>query len=98
MSDFDGSPQRNDHHHRQSRSRSAVSPGCAGKTLAERDEQRLAEVSVPVGPPARQPRAAPANPGPPAQEPVPAGDAAPAVLAVAPAAPEPRGGPGCTKS
>ena len=64
MSDSDGSPQQNDHHHRPSRSRSPVSPECAGETPAEREEQRLAEAVVPVGPPAGQPRAASADTGP----------------------------------
>ena len=36
-----------------------VSPGCAGETLAEREERRLAEDAVPVRLPARQPQAAP---------------------------------------
>ena len=41
MSDSDGSPQRDDRHHRQSSSRSPVSPGCAGETPAEREERHL---------------------------------------------------------
>ena len=52
MSDSEGSPQRDDRHHRSSRSRSPVSPGCAG------EERRLAEAAVPVGLPAGQPGAA----------------------------------------
>ena len=64
MSDSDGSPQRDDRHHRRSRSRSPVFPGCAGETLAEREERRLAEEAVPVGLPAGQPRAASADTGP----------------------------------
>ena len=42
MSDCDGSPQQDDRHHRRSRSRSPVSLGCAGETLAEREERLLA--------------------------------------------------------
>ena len=83
-------PQRDDCHHRRSRSRSPVSPGCARETLAEREERWLAEAALPVGPPAGQPRAGPADPEPPAQEPVPAGEAAPAAQAAAPAALAPR--------
>ena len=64
MSDSDGSPQRDDRHHHWSRSRSPVSLGCAGDTFEEREEQRLAEAAVPVGPPAGQPRAASARTGP----------------------------------
>ena len=45
MSDFDGAPQRDDRHHRPSRSRSPISPGCAGETLAKRKEQRLTEAA-----------------------------------------------------
>ena len=66
MSDSDGSPQRDYRHHRRSHSRSPVSPGCAGETLAEREERRLAEAAVPVEPPAMQPQAAPDDPEPPA--------------------------------
>ena len=55
MSDPDGSNQRDDRHHRRSRSRSPVSPEWAGETPAEREERRLAEGAVPVGPPAGQP-------------------------------------------
>ena len=58
MSDSDGSPQRDDHHHCSSPSRSPVSPRCAGETLAEWVERRLTEAAVPVGPLAGQPRAA----------------------------------------
>ena len=97
MSDSDGSPQRDDRHHRRSRSRSPVSPGCAGETLAEREEQPLAQAAVPVGPPAEEPQAATNDPEPPAQEPVPAGVAAPATQAAAPAAPPPGGGGGCAR-
>ena len=98
MSDSDGSPKRDDRHHRLSRFRSPVSPGYPGETLAEREERRLAEAAVPVRPPARQPQAAPADPELPAKAPVPAGEADPAAQAAAPAA-LPRGGtPGCTRS
>ena len=37
MSDSEGSPQRDDRHHRQSRSRSPVSPELARETHAERE-------------------------------------------------------------
>ena len=94
MSDSDGSPQRNDRHHRRSRFRSPVSPGRAGETLAERGKRRLAMAVVPVGHPAGQPRATPADPKPPGQEPVPAGEAAPAAQAAATAAPPPDEAPG----
>ena len=86
MSESDGSLQRDDLHHRPSRSRSPVSPGCAAETPGEREERRLAEVAVPVGPPPGQPPAAPSDPEPPAQRPVPARAAAPAAQAVAAAA------------
>ena len=89
MSDSDGSLERDDRHHRRSHSRSPVSQGCAGETLAEREKRRLAEAAVQVGPRAGQPQAAPDDPGPPAQEPVPAGEAAPAAQAAATAAPPP---------
>ena len=79
MADSDGSPQRGDRHHRRSRSRSPVSPEWTGETPAEREEQRLAEAAVLVGPP------------PPAQGPEPAEVTAPAAQAPSPAAP-PRGG------
>ena len=69
MSDSDGSPQRDDRHHRRSRSRSPISPGCAGETLAQREERWLAEAALPVGPPARPPQAAPADPGLPVRSP-----------------------------
>ena len=61
MSDSYGSTQRDDRHHSRSRSRSPVSPGRAGETLAECEERRLAEAAVPVGPPAGRPRS-PARP------------------------------------
>ena len=53
-------------------------PRRAEETLAEREERWLAEAALPVGQPAGPPQAAPNQPGPPAQEPVPAGEAAPA--------------------
>ena len=80
MADSDGSPQRDDRHHRRSRSRSPVSLEWTGETPAEREERRLAEAAVLVGP------------LPPAQEPEPAEVTAPAAQAASPAAP-PRRGP-----
>ena len=75
MADSDGSPQRDDRHHRRSRSRSPVSsPEWTGETLAEREEWRLAEAAV-------------ARPPPPAREPGPAETAAPPAQAASPAAP-----------
>ena len=61
MADSDGSPQRDDRHHRRSRSRSPASPEWTGETLADREERRLAEAAVLVGPPppAREPEPAP---------------------------------------
>ena len=98
MTDSDGFPRRDDGHHRRSRSRSPVSPTCAGETLAENEERRLVEAAVlvglPVGPPARQPRAAPANPKPSIQEPTPTEETAPATKAANPAAPPPLRAPG----
>ena len=94
MSESDGSPQRDDRHHCRSRSRSPVSPGCAGEALAEREERRLAEAAVPVGPPAGQPRAAPANPEMSTQEPAPGQETTPAAQAANPATPPPEGAPG----
>ena len=94
MSDSDGSPQRDDRHHHRSRSRSPVSPGCAAETLAEREERRLAEAAMPVGPPAGQPRAASADTGPSTRGPPPAEETAPAAQAASPAAPPPEGAPG----
>ena len=93
MSDSDGSPQQDDRHHRRSRSRSPVSPGWAGETPAEREEWQLGETAVPVGPPAEPIRAAPNDPEPPALEPGPTGEAAPATQAAAPAALPPGGAP-----
>ena len=76
MADYDGSPQRDDRHHRRSRSRSSVSsPEWSGETPAEREERRLAEAAVLVGP------------QPPAREPGPAETTAPAAQAASPAAP-----------
>ena len=93
MLDPDGSPQRDDRHNCRSRSRSPLPPGCTGETLAEREEQQLAEAAVPVGPPAGQLQAAPKNPEPPNQQPVLAGEASPAAQAAAPAAPPPEEAP-----
>ena len=93
MADSDGSPQRDDRHHRRSRSRSPVSPEGAGETPAEREERWLAEAAVPVGPPAGQPRAASADTGPSAQEPEPAEVTAPAARTASPAAPPREGAP-----
>ena len=91
MLDSDGSSQKDDRHHRQSRSRPAVCPGWTGETPAEREEQQLAEAAVLVGLPAEQPQAAPNKPEPPAPEPGRAAEAAPAAQAAAPAVP-PLGG------
>ena len=60
MSDSDGSLQREDGRSRSPR----VSLGCAGESLAEREERRPAVAAVPVGPPAEQPQAAPNDPEP----------------------------------
>ena len=49
MADSDGSPRRDDRHHRRSCSRSPASPEWTGETLAEREEWRLAEAAVLVG-------------------------------------------------
>ena len=87
MADSDGSPQRDDRHHRRSRSRSPVSPEWTGETPAEREERRLAEAAVLVGLPAGQPQAASANTGLSTQEPQPAEVTAPAAQAASPAAP-----------
>ena len=81
MADFDGSPQQDNRHHRRSRSRSPVSPEWTGETPAEREERRLAEAAVLVGPP------------PPDQEPEPAEVTAPANQAAIPAAPPREGAP-----
>ena len=89
MADSDGSPR----HHRQSRSCSPVSPEWTGETPAEREERRLAEAAVLVGPPAGQPRAASADTGPSTQEPEPAQVSAPAAQAASPAALPQEGAP-----
>ena len=81
MADSDGSPQQEDRHHRRSRSRSPVSPEWTGETPAEREERRLAEAAVLVGPP------------PPAQEPEPSEVTAPAAQAASPAASPREGAP-----
>ena len=93
MADSDGSPQRDNRHHRRSRSRSPVSPEWTGETPAEREERRLAEAAVLVGPPAVQPRVASANTGPWTQEPEPAEVTARAAQAASPAAPPGEGPP-----
>ena len=93
MSDSAGSPQRDDRHHRRSRSRSPVSPEWAGETPAELEERRLAEAAMPVGPPAGQPRAASADTGPSTQGPEPAEVTAPAAQTASPAAPPRDGAP-----
>ena len=81
MADSDGFPQRDDRHHRRSRSRCPVSPEWTGETTAEREEQRLTEAAVLVGL------------LPPAQEPEPAEVTAPAAQAASPAAPPREGAP-----
>ena len=81
MADSDGCSQRDDRHHRRSRSRSTVSPEWTGETPAEREERRLAEAAVLVGPP------------PPAREPEPAEVTAPAAQAATSAAPPREGAP-----
>ena len=93
MSDSDGSPQRANRNHGRSRSRSPVTPELAGETPAEREERRLAEAAVSVGPPAGQPRAASADTWPSTQEPEPAEVTAPAAQAASPAAPPREGSP-----
>ena len=93
MSDSDGTFQRDDRHPRRSRSRSPVSPGYAGETLAKREERRLTEAAVPVGLPVGQPRAASADTGPSTRGPAPAEEAAPAAQAASPAAPPSEGAP-----
>ena len=93
MSDSNGSPQKDDRHHRRSRSRSPVSPEWAGETPAEREERRLAEAAVLVVPLAGQPRAASADNGRSTQEPEPAEVTAPAAQAASPASPPREGTP-----
>ena len=94
MSDSDGSPQRDDRHHRRSHSGSLVSPGCVGETLEEREERRLAQAAVPVVPRAGQPRAASADTGLLTRGPEPAEETATAAQAASPAAPPQEGAPG----
>ena len=94
MLDSDGSPQRDHRHYRRSRSCSPDSPGYAGETLAEREERRLAEAAVLVGPPAWQPSAAPADTGPSTQGPAPAEETTPAAQAASPAVWPREGAPG----
>ena len=94
MSDSDGSPQRDDSHHRRSRFRSPVSPGYAEETIAEREELRLSEAAVPVRLLAGQPRAASADTAPLTQGPATAEETALAAQAARPAAPPPEGAPG----
>ena len=81
MADSDSSPQRDDRQHRRSRSRSPVSLEWTGESPAQREERRLAEATVLVGPP------------PPAEEPEPAEVTAPAAQAASPAAPPREGAP-----
>ena len=93
MADSDGSPKRDDRHHRRSRSGSPVSPKWAGETPAEREERRLAEAAVLAGLPAGQRRAASADTGPWTLELEPAEVTAPAAQAASPAAPPREGAP-----
>ena len=93
MSDSNGSPQRDDRHHRRSRFRSPVSPEGAGETPAEREERWLAEAAVPFRPPAGRPGAASADTGPSTQEPEPDEVTAPAAPTASPAAPPRQGAP-----
>ena len=94
MLDSDGSPQRDDRERRRSCSRSPVSPGCAGETPAEREERRLAEAVVPIGPPAGQPQAASGDTRPSTRGPAAAEETTLAVQAASPAAPPPEGATG----
>ena len=93
MSDSDGSPKRDERHHRRSRSRSSVSPGWPGEILLERGVRQLAGAAIFIGQPAKQPQAARSDPELPAPEPMPAREAGLAAQAAAPAAPPPRGAP-----
>ena len=93
MADSDSSLQRDDRHHRRSRSRSPVSPDWAGETPAEREERRLAEVAVLVGPSAGRPRAGSAHTGLLTQEPELAEVTAPTTPTASPAAPPREGAP-----
>ena len=81
MADSDGSPQRDNRHHRRSRSSSPVSPEWMGETPAEREERRLTEAAVLVRPP------------PPAPEPEPPEVTAPCRPSSKPCRPVPGGGP-----
>ena len=49
MPHSDGPPQQHDSQHSRSNSRSPVSPGYTGETLAEREESRLAEAAYRLG-------------------------------------------------
>ena len=69
MADSDGSPQRDDRHHHRPRSRSPASPERTGETLAEREERRLGEAAVLVGPPLPAPEPEPAEMTAPAAPP-----------------------------
>ena len=91
MSDIDGSPERDDRHHRRTRSRSPVFPEGAGETPAEREERWLAEAAVPVRPPAGPPQTASADTGLSTQEPAEA--TATAAQTASPAAPPQEGAP-----
>ena len=93
MADSNGSPQRDDRHHRRSRPRSPVSLEWAGETPVEGEKRRLTEAAVLVGPPAGQPRAASADTGPSTQESEPAEVTAPAAQAASPTAPPRKGAP-----
>ena len=93
MADSNGSPKRDDRHHCWSCSRSPVSPEWTGETPAEREERRLAEAAVLVGPPAGQPRVASADTGRSTHEPEPAEVTAFAAQAASPAAPPREGSP-----
>ena len=93
MSDSNGSPQRDDRHHLRSCSRSPVPSELAGETPADREERRMAEAAVPVGPLLGQPRAASPDTGPSTQGPEPAEVTAPAAQTASPAAPPREGAP-----
>ena len=89
MSDCNCSPQRDNRHHRRSRSCSPGSAGSAGETPAEREERQLVEAAVPFRLPAEQPQAAPTGPEQPVLNPAPAEEAVLAVQTSAPTAPPP---------
>ena len=93
MSHSAGSPQQDHRHHRRSCSRSPVSPGCARETPDKREERRLAEAAVLVGPPAGQPRAASAYTRVSTGGPARAVETASAAQAASPAAPPREGAP-----